>query len=250
MPTDLPVLKPDWPAPASVRALSTTRLGGVSDAPWDSLNLGSHVADDELHVMANRRLLASHAGLEPAQIHWLEQVHGNHVHRADGASRIETPCADACMTVTPNQACAILTADCLPVLLCDVSGTRVGAAHAGWRGLSGGVLEALVACLSPAHELMAWLGPAIGPRHFEVGPEVRETFVASYPDAGQAFTVSGDRPGHYLADLWELARQRLRRAGVTQIYGGGICTVSDPARFFSYRRDGKTGRMATLIWLT
>ncbi|MFL1455572.1 peptidoglycan editing factor PgeF [Marinobacter sp. GN3S48] len=248
MNSEIPLIKPDWPAPGRVRAVCSTRLGGVSEAPWDSLNLGSHVGDDPARVQENRQRLATMAGIGPGGIGWLEQVHGTEVASLPAHG---VPRADASYTVQTGHACVIMTADCLPVLLCDESGTRVAAAHAGWRSLCGGVLEALVNDMGgkPA-ELMAWLGPAIGPKQFEVGPEVREAFLRHDPAAASAFSEEGARAGHFMADIYLLARQRLAECGVRQVYGGDFCTVSEPQHFFSYRRDGQTGRMASLIWIT
>lgn len=248
MNSDRSVIAPDWPAPERVRAVCSTRLGGVSHAPWDSMNLGGHVGDDPQHVQENRRRLAIMAGMDLCNVGWLDQVHGTNVVSLPVAG---VPKADASHTSQAGHACVIMTADCLPVLLCDVSGTRVGAAHAGWRSLCGGVLEALVSGMggNPA-ELMAWLGPAIGPQHFEVGPEVREAFLLRDSAAADAFSEQGARAGHYMADIYLLARQRLAATGVSQVYGGDRCTVSEPHAFFSYRRDGQTGRMASLIWLS
>ena len=234
---------PDWPAPRRVRVLSTTRVGGVSAAPWNNFNLGDHVGDTPASVRANRRLLRDAGGL-PAEPQWLEQVHG---------CQVSTPTsprsrADASFSNRAGEVCAVLTADCLPVLFCNESGTAVAAAHAGWRGLANGVLERTLACFedSPS-SLLAWLGPAIGPRHFEVGPEVRAAFVDSQAEAASAFRPGrGDR---WFADIWELARLRLAAAGVNRVYGGGRCTFTAAEIFFSYRRDGRTGRMASLIWL-
>lgn len=265
-------LVPDWPAPPHVRALSTTRRGGVSagryglaDGGAGGLNLGSHVGDDPGAVAENRRRLA--AAL-PAEPYWLEQVHGCAVARAgapvDDGMQGGAPRADASIANRPGQVCAIMTADCLPVLLCDRSGTVVGAAHAGWRGLCGGVLEATLSAMAATAatsssggepEWLAWLGPAIGPDAFEVGAEVREAFMdEALPheraETDAAFRPRGaSQPGKYLADLYALARLRLRRAGCRQIAGGDACTVSDRDRFYSYRRDGVTGRMASLIWI-
>lgn len=244
------VLRPDWLAPRRVRALCTTRKGGVSRAPWNSFNLGDHVGDNPDHVQKNRQILAHFAGLDVERIGWMNQVHGTDVVELTENSVGARPDADASFTRTPGLACAILTADCLPVVLADRKGTVVGAAHAGWRSLCGGVLENLVAAMGaePA-ELVAWLGPAIGPKRFEVGPEVRAAFINEDSAATSAFTEAGARPGHYTADIYHLARQRLNRAGVSAIAGGSLCTVNDQEWFFSYRRDGQTGRMATLIWL-
>jgi len=237
------LIMPDWPAPASVQAIQTTRSGGFSLSPYDSLNLGMHVGDNALTVAANRNLFNA---LVPSEPVWLEQVHGTRVVVAEHAGCV--PQADACISFRPNTVCAVMTADCLPVLLCDGAGTVVGVAHAGWRGLADGVIEATVGAMGVAADtLMAWLGPAIGPKAFEVGAEVREAFLQKNPAADRAFTQHSDK---FLADLYLLARQRLGALGISQIYGGHFCTYSDPARFYSYRRDGKTGRMATMVWLS
>ncbi len=240
-------IEPRWPAPARVRALSTTRVGGASHAPFASFNLGHHVGDNPAAVDANRAILAAKLP-DGSRVQWLQQVHGTRVVEAAGGDHY--PEADASYTRRQGIACAVLTADCLPVLFCNRAGTVVAAAHAGWRGLADGVLESTVTALGEAPEnLLAWLGPAIGPDAFEVGPEVRDAFCQHDPEAAGCFRLSPTRQNHYLADIYALARQRLARAGVTAIYGGGECTVSDPTRFFSYRRDGQTGRMATLIYL-
>jgi len=235
-------LTPDWPAPARVNACVTTREGGVSLAPFDSLNLGDHVGDDPTAVAENRRRLIDQFLITPA---WLQQVHGIAVVEAD-PTQVAT--ADASWTATPGIACTAMTADCLPVLFCNRAGTRVAAAHAGWRGLANGVLEATLDSLAvPANEILAWLGPAIGPQAFEVGPEVREAFIAQLPEAVKAFAASPNA-GKFLADIYQLARLRLAARGITAVYGGGLCTVNDP-RFFSYRRNPRTGRFASLIWI-
>lgn len=239
-------IRPEWPAPACVRAVSTTRGGGVSRGVYASLNLGQHVGDDMAAVIENRRRLVSAFRLlhEPR---WLKQVHGVAV--AQLAGRAPDAPADAAVTGIAGEACAIMTADCLPVLFCDQAGTRVAAAHAGWRGLSAGVLEATVAAMGSAPgEVMTWLGPAIGPRAYEVGEELRQAFVAQDAEAAAAFTP-GRAPGKWWCDLYELARQRLKIIGVKQVYGGGACTYTEKDRFFSFRRDGECGRMATLIWM-
>ncbi|AOY01723.1 hypothetical protein BJP62_15390 [Jeongeupia sp. USM3] len=237
-------LIPDWPAPARVRALQTTRAGGVSAAPYDGFNLGDHVGDDPAAVAANRAALA--AAL-PATPLWLTQVHGTTV--LDAGVPQPDPAADASVAHGPGTVCAIMTADCLPVLLCNDQGTVVGAAHAGWRGLCAGVLEATVAAMQvPGDTLMAWLGPTIGRDAFEVGTDVRDAFIARDANAAAAFRP-GRRDGKYWADIELLARQRLAAAGVSRVYGGGLCTVSDATRWYSYRRDRTTGRMASLIWL-
>jgi YfiH family protein len=241
--SEFDLIFPDWPAPVNVRALQTTRAGGCSDGPYASLNLGEHVGDDPLKVASNRQLLSRFVPSEPV---WMQQVHGTEV--MDAALAGCLPQADAAFARTPDTVCCVMTADCLPVLLCDREGTVVAAAHAGWRGLAGGVIESVVAAMKvPASGLLAWLGPAIGPQAFEVGSEVRESFVEMHADASPAFI---SRPnGKWLADLYALARLRLQAAGVTRIHGGNFCTHADSARFFSYRRDGTTGRMASLIWL-
>ncbi|WP_348748665.1 peptidoglycan editing factor PgeF [Pseudomonas rhodesiae] len=235
-------LIPDWPAPAQVNACVTTRAGGVSLAPFDSLNLGDHVEDSLEAVLENRRRLSQTFDIQPA---WLRQVHGVNVVKADPGRTLE---ADGCWTDTPGIACTSMTADCLPALFCNRAGTRVAAAHAGWRGLAAGVLEATVDSLAvgPA-DILVWLGPAIGPQAFEVGPEVREVFMQQLPATAQAFVPSRN-PGKFMADIYQLARLRLATRGITAVYGGGLCTVTDP-RFFSYRRSPRTGRFASLIWL-
>jgi polyphenol oxidase len=238
-------LLPDWPAPPSVRVLSTLRMGGVSDGPYAALNLAAHVGDGAELVRENRRLLREVAGL-PDEPLWLTQVHGREVVLHDG--RTHRPEADAAYATAPGRVCAVMTADCLPVVLADRSGTRVGIAHAGWRGLAAGVIEATVAALRcKSSDLLAWLGPAIGPQAFEVGSDVREVFVLQSAAADACFAPN-DR-GRYQADIYSLARLALARAGVGSVHGGGWCTASDPGRFYSFRRDGTTGRMATLAWL-
>lgn len=238
------LLTPDWPAPACVRAATTLRTGGVSPAPYDSLNLAEHVGDEPDNVAANRRILSTALSL-PQDPLWLTQVHGTEVVPADGTSGCE---ADAIMADRSGEVCAVLTADCLPVLFCSTGGDRVAAAHAGWRGLCAGVLEHTVERMGVAgEEVIAWLGPAIGPAVFEVGAEVRQAFMKQDPAASAAFVPS--RPGHWFADLYLLARRRLAAVGVTAVHGGGFCTFSDPERFYSYRREGRTGRMASLVWI-
>jgi len=235
----------DWPAPANVRTLITTRAGGVSKPPFDSLNLGRHVGDDDAAVTANRARLAERLPAEPA---WLSQTHSTTAVDAAAVGK-PAPEADASFTNQADTVCAIMTADCLPVLLTDRAGSVVAAAHAGWRGLCNGVIENTVDAMGVAPiELMAWLGPAIGPDAFEVGTEVREAFMAHDVRADAAFEAIGD--GKYLADIYALARLRLNSLGVSQVYGGDHCTVLERERFFSYRRDRTTGRMASCIWLT
>ncbi|MCW8943525.1 MAG: peptidoglycan editing factor PgeF [Sedimenticola sp.] len=239
------LLTPDWPVPARVRAVITTRRGGVSKPPYDSLNLGEHVGDDPCAVEKNRQRLIETAGL-PGNPFWLNQVHGTRVLDCSNLNTDRT--ADAVTAEQPGRVCVVMTADCLPLLLCNRAGTQVAAAHAGWRGLADGVIEATVERFNtPASNILAWLGPAIGPAAFEVGPEVKARFIKEDPLTQCAFV--GGRPGHWLADIYQLARIRLERLGVGFIGGGDYCTVTDHERFFSYRRDGVTGRMASLIWM-
>lgn len=245
-------ITPDWPAPDEVHAVSTTRNGGVSRGAYASFNLGAHVGDDPRAVAENRLALRSELNL-PHEPFWLTQVHGTRVAAADAGRHGEpdggfaSPEADAAVARAPGYGCVIMTADCLPVLFCDRAGSAVAAAHAGWRGLVAGVLENTLAAMQvPAEEILAWLGPAIGPQAYEVGDEVRAAFVRVDREADQAFEPHGE--GKWLCDLYQLASQRLRRAGVTRVYGGGLCTYSAPDRFFSYRRAGTCGRMAALIW--
>jgi len=261
-------LEPDWPSPPGVRALATDRQGGVSVGPFAALNLGAHVGDEGAAVAENRARLRSAAGL-PSEPCWLEQVHGTHVldleaylapdstrrpvrtalADAPGNSEPAAPLgpADAALTRQAGRICAVLTADCLPVLFASRDGSVIGVAHAGWRGLAAGVLEATVTALAaPPDRLLVWLGPAIGVEHFEVGAEVRAAFLDADPGAADAFHENAR--GRYQADLERLARRRLERAGVKAIFGGGVCTYAEPSRYFSHRRDGVTGRQATLIW--
>ncbi len=233
---------PNWPAPPNVRAIQTTRHGGISVAPYASLNLGDHVGDDTASVTENRRRLRTYLPSEPV---WLRQVHGTTC--IDAATTATGTEADAAFARQPEVVCAVLTADCLPVLFCDVAGTVVAAAHAGWRGLAAGILEQTVAAMTvPADQLMAWLGPAIGPQHFEVGDEVRMAFLNQHPRCELAFSPKAN--GKWLCNLYALARHRLEAMGLRRITGADFCTAGDPDRFFSYRRDGTTGRMASLIW--
>jgi len=246
-----PLLRAQWPAPPQVVAFTTLRGGaghGASQAPFDAFNLGAHCGDRPEAVAANRARLRAIGDL-PGEPHWLRQVHGTRVRRFGPESGgVIEPEADAASTATPGEVLAILSADCLPVLFCATNGSEVAAAHAGWRGLAAGVLEHTVDAMdtSPEH-LLAWLGPAAGPQAYEVGIEVREAFLAHDPQAGAAFVPT--RPGHWRVDLYALARQRLAGAGVTHVFGGGRCTLSEPDHFFSHRRDGRSGRMATLIWI-
>ncbi|SKA45965.1 peptidoglycan editing factor PgeF [Enterovibrio nigricans] len=239
-------IQPNWPAPTNIRAVSTTREGGVSASPFDSLNVGKHVGDNPADVDHNRAVLADVMGM-PSPPAWLNQVHGTEVISLPLSSASNVPDADASFTSSPDHVCVVMTADCLPVLFCNEAGTQVGAAHAGWRGLVNGVLEQTLAKFDDTSEVMAWMGPAIGASEFEVGSEVREQFIASHPEAHYAFQPHKDR---WLADIYLLAKQRLAMAGVTKVYGGEYCTVSDPQRFFSYRRENCTGRQASCIWIS
>jgi YfiH family protein len=254
-------LIPHWPSlPDHVGALSTTRRGGVSPAPYDDgmgsggLNLGTHVGDQPHNVAHNRQILRAMLPDDPA---WLSQVHGTTVVDVARVRTQEVPEADASLSTTPGKVCVIMTADCLPVLFCDTEGKTVAAAHAGWRGLASGVLENTVESMraAGAGELMAWMGPAIGPYQFEVGPDVKQAFLGGAQDASgvrhveAAFSPIEGKPGKYLADIYALARYLLHRAGVARVHGGEFCTVSNSGRFYSYRRDGVTGRQAALIWI-
>lgn len=246
----LQLLQPDWPAPANVYAWSTSRAQGVSEIPYDGLNLALHVGDQPAAVEQNRQHLAQVLAL-PGSPLWLNQVHGRRVVNAAEWAHIgepgSQPEADAAYSLQAGVVCVVMTADCLPLLVCNRRGDRVAAVHAGWRGLAAGVIErALAALQEPAAELMVWLGPAIGPGAFEVGEEVRQTFVAENAETASAFQQN--RPGHYLADIYALARRRLQAFGIEAIYGGGYCTFDDADHFYSYRRDATTGRQASLIW--
>jgi len=242
----LEALTPEWPAPPGVRVLTTGRSGGVSVGRYASLNLATHVGDAPEAVAENRALLRVAAAL-PDEPCWLEQVHGTRVLDLDALPAGHPGPADAAITRQAGRVCALLTADCLPVLLASRSGSVVGAAHAGWRGLAAGVLEATVRAMQvPPGTLIAWLGPAIGPAHFEVGPEVRAAFLAA--DAGAAAAFAENARGRYQADLYGLARKLLERAGVKAVWGGEACTFAERERYFSHRREGPTGRQATLIW--
>jgi polyphenol oxidase len=240
-------LEADWPAPPAVRLISTFRGGGgagVSGAPYASLNLGDHVGDDPAAVAENRRRLRAAAGL-PSEPAWLRQVHGANVADLDASE--PSGAADAAMATRPGAVCAILTADCLPIAFSTESGDRIAAAHGGWRGLAAGVIPSTVSSLGVAPErLLVWLGPAISSQHFEVGTEVRDAFVKRYDHAGEAFEPNAR--GRFMADLTMLARLELRALGIDRIYGGSECTYARADRYFSYRRDGVTGRQATLIW--
>ena len=250
-------LDADWPAPPGVRAVTTMRHGlGASLAPFDSLNLGLRCGDDPATALDNRRQLAA-ALVLPSMPHWLRQVHGVDVARfehagmdRDDGDAPEELEADASVTSTLGAVLAILTADCLPVVFAAQDGSEIAAAHAGWRGLADGVLEATLAAMrTPAHDVVAWLGPSAGPQAYEIGQEVFDAFVSRNARAEEAFVAT--RPGHWRVDLYLLAKQRLVDAGMSRLdlHGGGLCTISEPARFFSHRRDQRTGRMATLVWI-
>jgi YfiH family protein len=238
-------LIPDWPASKNIQAVTTTRQGGVSNTPFDRMNLGDHVNDDSRAVQQNRQRLKDTLHLSKSPI-WLKQIHSALISNLDDDSPLMD--ADAAVTTQKQQACVVMTADCLPVLFCDSSGSVVAAAHAGWRGLHASVLEKTVESMNAKPEnIMAWLGPAIGPSAFEVGSEVRQAFMDVQAQAEKAFQEKSN--GKWLADIYLLAKQRLNAIGVSQIYGGGECTYTDSERFYSYRREVKTGRMASLIWI-
>jgi len=262
------IIRPDWPAAANIHAFCSTRNKGASHGDYASLNLALHVEDDPGHVLANRQQLKRQLKL-PEEPVWLDQVHGNRVVNANfinsnnlsteehnaglprptqaKSTQAKSIQADASFSETANTVCAVMTADCLPVLICNRKANKVAAAHAGWRGLADGVIETTVAALNERHsELLVWLGPAIGPQAFEVGEDVRELFVENQPKSIEAFKQN--RPGHYLADIYKLARLRLENMGIEAVYGGEYCTFTDAERFYSYRRDGTTGRQASLIW--
>ncbi|OAN17508.1 hypothetical protein A3K86_08050 [Photobacterium jeanii] len=236
---------PDWPAPANVKAISTTRLGGQSLSPYRGFNLGLHVGDEAERVQGHRDQLQQMLSL-PVAPAWLNQTHSTTV--LNLRAPLQTvPDADGSYTQVRGLACSVMTADCLPVLLCDKAGTQVAAVHAGWRGLVDGIVEQAIAQFNvPPEDILAWLGPAIGPSEFEVGGEVRQQFMMVLPQAESAFVPRGEK---WLADIYELARQRLRHSGISDIFGGQHCTVTEGDTFFSYRRDGVTGRQASLIWL-
>lgn len=281
-------ITPDWPAPAWIKAVSTTRMDGVSLPPFEGLNLGCHVGDNPARVAQNRAHLANKMKMAISPT-WLNQIHGTEVVRLPlasssrsiiGSMTKDIPDADASYTSKIGPVCVVMTADCLPVLFCDLQGTQVAAAHAGWRGLLNGVLENTLLMFADPHQVMAWLGPAIGADAFEVGGEVRALFLEKDARANLAFKprsfrskslepnfsqsvslqsaslqsnflqLNCSQSNKWLADIYLLARQRLELAGVTQIYGGNCCTVSDPKRFFSYRRENRTGRQASCIWIT
>lgn len=239
------IVSANWPAPANVRALTTVRAGGISRAPYESFNLGDHVGDDPEAVRQNRTRLRAALTL-PAEPLWLRQVHGVHV--VDAANASPGAAADGAWTDRPGVVCAVLTADCLPIFLCDQQGTKVALLHAGWRGLAGGIVDSGLRAMSrPPEEVLVWFGPAIGPDSYEVGDDVRRVFLDDDPDAAGAFRPAG--AGRWSADLYALARRQLRQRGVCAVNGGERCTLRERDTFYSFRRDGATGRMASLIWL-
>lgn len=242
------LLFPDWPAPENVRAVSSKRMGGCSEGVFQSFNLGDHVGDDPARVNNNRQRFQALAGMPNAPL-WLQQVHGVKVARPElSKAKGEAVVADAAYSFKAKTVCTVMTADCLPLLVCDKAGQEVAAIHAGWRGLAAGVIEqTLQHFQAKAADILVWLGPAIGPKAFEVGAEVRSAFIAQQPSARAAFSALSD--GKYLADIYLLARQRLATLGISAVYGGEYCTYQQAEYFFSYRRDGQTGRMASAIWL-
>lgn len=255
------IILPDWPAPENVRAFITTRKGGVSAGPYSSMNLGDHVGDAPEHVEANRSSLARRVGLEPESLFWLKQVHGVDLADLDQPSaRNESPLvADGATTTLSSIACVVMTADCMPVLLCDQSGSRVAAVHAGWRGLEQGVIQQALQHFEDPRQVLAYLGPTISQKHFEVGLEVKSAFERRNPDYAEAFVPSIANSGEdsdpgsdkYMCDLYSIARILLRSHGVTKIFGGEFCTYEQDRLFYSYRRDGaQSGRMASLIYLS
>jgi polyphenol oxidase len=239
-------LVPEWPAPKKVRAFVTTRAGGVSTGEYASMNLGTGSGDDQANVARNRLIVREHL---PSMPRWMKQVHGVAVADLDRLGEADVATADAAVVATPGRVAAVLTADCMPLFLCDEAGKRAAVVHAGWRGMAAGVIENAVRALVAPHEaILAWMGPAIGPRAFEVGPEVRDAFMAADPESAAAFKPHAN-PGKFLADLYALARQRLARMGVKDVYGGGFCTFHERERFFSYRREKSSGRMGAFIWM-
>lgn len=239
------VINPNWPAPANIKAFCTTRTGGFSLAPFDTFNLAMHVGDSKLDVIENRELLQRKKNLPHAPL-WLEQTHSTTVINADLPFEAY-PVADASYSYLAGRVCAVMTADCLPLLICDVQGTQVAAVHAGWRGLADGIITATVKQLkAKPKDLLVWLGPAIGPKAFEVKDDVRDYFLNA--KTGKAEHFEETAKGSYLADMYEMARFQLNKAGIDQVFGGDFCTYTDTERFFSYRRHAQTGRMASLIW--
>lgn len=251
----LSLIEPQWPAPKNVKAFVSTRLGGVSVAPFSSLNLGDHVADNPEHVAINRTLFANNCGITPEHIAWLTQVHGTDVLQADLSSCKSQAQVDAATTSQRDVGCVVMTADCMPVLFCDAAGQRVAAAHAGWRGMANGVLESTLAEFDTPSDVLAYMGPTISQAHFEVGTEVRDAFVAKDERLADAFVQSAkaaalDNGPKYMCDLYFIARRLLANAGVKQVYGGDFCTFAQDDLFYSYRRDGAaSGRLASMIYL-
>jgi YfiH family protein len=235
-------IKPDWPVASNIHAVATLRSGGVSQGTFNSLNLGLHVNDEPENVYKNRRIISRMLDL-PSEPVWMEQVHGIDVIKADQSKQIEK--ADASYTDQENTVCAVLTADCLSILLATTDGSKIAAIHAGWRGLLSGVVANTVNTMGTIN-LIAWLGPAIGADCFEVGQEIKDSFIKKSEKFTQVFTKTNEKK--YLVDIYKLAKIELASVGIKQVYGGGFCTVTDKERFYSYRRDGETGRMATLIW--
>ncbi len=240
------ILIPDWPAPKQIKTFNTTRLDGFSSAPYASFNLGNHVGDKPENVLKNRNHLKKILNL-PAEPIWLNQTHSTDIYKID--NEILPNHADGSYTCSKNKVCAVLTADCLPILLCDLSGKQIAAVHAGWRGLAAGVIESALNCFNHNSEkIIAWIGPAISHKFYEVGADVRNKFIEINPDFDIAFQAY--KPAKWLADMNLIARMRLESSGVSKIYGGNLCTYHDAEKFFSFRRDGQTGRMASLIWIS
>lgn len=241
------IIEPDWPAPKNIRAFCTTRAGGVSRPPYESLNLAAHVGDQPHLVQQNRQILGEVLQL-PAWPVWLDQRHTRNVVCLDDVSgnAMPTGAADAAFSTSARRVCVVLTADCLPLLVCDESGRHVAAIHAGWRGLAAGIIEATIEAMVCDRPLIAWMGPAIGPNAYEIDEAVRRQLLAGDSQAQDAFIAT--RPGHWNADLYTLARRRLKLCGVNDVFGGNFCTYGDSEKFYSYRRDGECGRMASLIW--
>jgi hypothetical protein len=240
------LILPDWPAPQSIKAFSTTRIGGFSSPPYEGFNLGTHVGDEPANVVTNRDYLVNLA-LLPESPRWLNQVHSTRVINSHDWQLNSD--ADAIVSQHINHICTIMTADCLPVLLCNKQGNTVAAIHAGWRGLAAGVIEKTITQFGgDPQDILVWLGPAIGPQQFEVGPDVYQTFIQHDVKASQAFKQTDAT--HYLANIYLLAKQRLTALGIEAIFGGDLCTATDQRRFFSYRRDHITGRMASIIWIS
>ncbi len=244
--SEIAYICPPWPVSSKIKAFSSTRLGGVSESPFTSLNLGAHVGDQGDAVLENRARFARQVKM-PASLRWLNQVHGTKTVCLPSAALGDLE-ADASFTQTQDQVCAVMTADCLPLLICNTKETQVAACHAGWRGLCDGVIESCIAQFEEANDVMVWLGPAIGANAFEVGDEVKQAFILQDKQAEKAFKASNNE-GKWLADIYQLARQRLASLGVRHIYGGEYCTYEDESHFFSYRRDHQTGRMASVIWI-